>query len=99
MKRTPYAALHTRLTTRERARIVQIDALLQAYVQARTRHHASYPADLVSAHAAAAELTRALLEALADVAPTSRELQGLAFQWETMRSRHAAQLTAGGTAL
>jgi len=98
MKRTPYAALHTRLTTRERARIVQIDALLQAYVQARTRHHASYPADLVSAHAAAAELTRAL-EALADVAPTSRELQGLAFQWETTRSRHAAQLTAGGTAL
>lgn len=98
MKRTPYAALHTRLTTRERARSVQIDALLQAYVQARTRHHASYPADLASAHAAAAELTRAL-EALADVAPTSRELQGLAFQWETTRSRHAAQLTAGGTAL
>jgi hypothetical protein len=97
MKKAARAAPRTRLTERERVRMVQIDTLLQAYVQARTRHRASYPEDLVSAQVAASDLARTLAE-LADLGPTSRELLGLAHQWEATRSRHAARLSAGDTA-
>jgi hypothetical protein len=83
-------ARRPRLSARERVRMVAIETALQAYVQARTRHTASYPTDLVAAQAAAADLAHAL-RTLADLAPTSRELQGLADQWETSRSRHAAR--------
>jgi len=83
-----------RLTKSERARMVQIDALLRAYLQARNRHQVSYPADLVAAQAAAAELALAL-SALAELGPTSRELLGLARQWEASRSRYAAQVATG----
>jgi hypothetical protein len=98
MKKTGGAAPHRRFTKSERARMVQIGAVLEAYGQARNRHQANYPADLVAAQIAAADLARTL-GALADLEPTRRELLGLAHQWESTRSRHAVQLTAGSTAV